>query len=277
MSTTKKSKPKNTEVVTKQDQSVLTKKSSVKPKNTEASKLKSVSEGIVESTTDADKHLKHETKEANHEIELEDIKKDSAKVENTPHHHRKSKNLVKRIFLSVVAVLILLMIVTAGAWQWTLSTPEYGYYKMYQAVKNKDYDGFIKYTDTMKLADSVTKDQEVFFQGQQADTNAVKFELKGKIEYTFNKMIEDGTLVDILPFKANNLQDIFKNKDIKKVSKTSFEIEFTNSDKIGNGEGIGGYKKAVFEYKNSKWTFVDLENNPTLEGQKAQFTQGKTM
>lgn len=268
MSTNKPVKAKNKEIVNESDSKPLVKKST--PKIKKIGKVsKNISGADTSKLVESDNNIRHSKLDSKH-IEL------ARSTGKKKIHYLKSKDFLSKLIISIGVGIILLMVLTAVAWQWTTSTPEYGYYKMYQAVKNKDYDGFVKYTDTARIADGVTKDQEVFFQGQQTDINSVKFELKGKIEYTLNKMIEDGSLIDILPYKANSLQDIFKNTSLKKDTKTNFVIDFDKSNKTENGEGIGGYKTAMFEYKSGKWTFVSLQNNPTLENQKSQFVESQS-
>lgn len=268
MSTNKTVKARNKEIANESDS-----KPSIKKSITKIKKIDKVSKNI--SSTDISKLIESDNSIAHSKLDSKHVEL-AKSTDKKKIHHLKSKAFLSKLIISISAGIILLMVLTAAAWQWTISTPEYGYYKIYQAIKSKDYDGLVKYTDTARMADGVTKDQEVFFQGQQTDINSVKFELKGKIEYTLNKMMGDGSLIDILPYKANNLQDIFKNKSLKKDGKTNFVIDFDKSDKIENGEGIGGYKTAIFEYKSGKWTFVSLKNNPTLENQKSQFVESQS-
>jgi hypothetical protein len=164
-----------------------------------------------------------------------------------------------------VITLIILSIVLTGAAFWINLTPEYVYYSFYQAVKTKKYPELTKYIEFYTIADNVLEDQKVFF-GANTDFEYARFDIRAKVEYTFLKYLQDGTLEQLLPSNPDKWQDIYNNKEVKKDGNKKFVIDLKSIDKPGI-TGIGGYQTIIFEL-NGTWKMTKLSRNPQLEQDK---------
>lgn len=230
-------------------------------------KIVSAEELGVETSSNADHKIKHEDKiskestaESSTENVAENIQKNSLK-------NRESKNFIKRLLVTLTGIATLLVLLAGGAWIWILGTPEYAYYRMYTAAKEKNYDKFMEYVDSTSTAeDLVSQESDYLKQNNITDIEA-KFKIKGTLEYTFYQYIDSGNLVQILPYQAENPWKLFENKDLSK-DKNSFTINLKSEPKLNNTEGIFGYKKIVFKLKGNKWVISQLQDNPGLEQSK---------
>ena len=179
----------------------------------------------------------------------------------------KSRNFIKRMLVALTGIATLLVLLAGGAWIWILGTPEYAYYRMYTAAKEKNYDKFMEYVDSTSTAEDLVSQESDYLKQNNINNIEAKFKIKGTLEYTFYLYIDSGNLIQILPYQSDNAWKLFDNKDLSK-DKGSFAINLKTEPKLNDTEGIFGYKKIVFKLKGNKWVISQLQDNPSLEQSK---------
>jgi len=176
---------------------------------------------------------------------------------------------IKKLLAVLTGVALLLVILGGGAWIWVLGTPEYTYYKVYTAAKEKNFEKFMEYVDANATSEDLVKQESDYLKQNNINEVQAKFSIKGTLEYTFFQYIDTENLTKILPFDASNGWRIFDNKEITK-DKDSFTINLKSEPKLNNTEGIFGYRKMVFKMKGNKWVISQLKDNPGLENAKKE-------
>ena len=207
-----------------------------------------------------DKVVKEDKTESLDTNTAENIQKKSLKTV-------KSRNFIKRMLVALTGIATLLVLLAGGAWIWILGTPEYAYYRMYTAAKEKNYDKFMEYVDSTSTAEDLVSQESDYLKQNNINNVQAKFRIKGTLEYTFYQYIDSGNLIQILPYQPDNAWKLFDNKDLSK-DKGSFTINLKTEPKLNNTEGIFGYKKIVFKLKGNKWLISQLQDNPSLEQSK---------
>jgi hypothetical protein len=176
---------------------------------------------------------------------------------------------IKKLIAVLTGVALLLVILGGGAWIWVLGTPEYTYFRVYTAAKDKNFDKFMEYVDATATSEDLVKQESDYLKQNNINEVQAKFSIKGTLEYTFFQYIDTESLTKILPFDASDGWLIFNNKDIIK-EKDSFTINLKSEPKLNNTEGIFGYKQIVFKMKGNKWVISQLKDNPGLENAKKE-------
>jgi hypothetical protein len=228
-------------------------------------------------------HKTAETKSSPESIKIEETKsvqtldKETESKAKTSAKKSAGPRLSTKIIAAVlIAVIVLGGVAAAGLTVWSAYSPQYSYYQLYQSVKKKDFDKFSKYLDLNTLANNVADEQSFYLQGRQADQDMVRIQLKGQIEYTFLKMLKEGSLEEVLPARPNNLWEAYNNSSFTK-NDLRYQFNFGKSSKHDILEGVSGYKTAVLENQNGRWRIVELKDNPTLEQEKKQFEAQKSI
>jgi hypothetical protein len=202
--------------------------------------------------------------------------KDKAKHKSEHHKHTSKKKLspAKVAAGAVITLLTLLAVGSLGFIVWSANNPQYAYYQLYQAAKAKDYDRFAEHVDLNTLASNVATEQAFYLQGREVDPDLVKFQLKGQIEYTLSRMVKEGSMVEVLPAKPENLWDAYTNNKFTTTRQNKeYQVRLENSSKKDELEGISGYKTAVMEVKNGRWSIVKLQDNATVEAERQKMQQ----
>ncbi len=198
--------------------------------------------------------------------------KHSSKLENQAEANKKSNKIkfsAKKVLLALTSLATLIVIVLGGTWIWVLGTPEYAYYKMYSAAKEKNFDKFVEFIDTNATAEDLVKQESDYLKQNNINDIQAKFSIKGTLEYTFYQYIDSENLTKILPYSADDGWKIFDNKEISK-DNDSFTVTLKSEPKLNNVEGIFGYKKMVFKKKGNKWVISQLLDNPGLDAAKKE-------
>ena len=230
-------------------------------------KIVSADELGAETSSNAEHKIKHEDKVSKESAAKSSTENVAENIQKNSLKSRESKNFIKRLLVTLTAIATLLVLIAGGAWIWILGTPEYAYYRMYTAAKEKNYDKFMEYVDSTSTAEDLVSQESDYLKQNNINDIQAKFSIKGTLEYTFYQYIDSGNLVQILPYQADNAWKLFENKDLSK-DKNSFTINLKTEPKLNNTEGIFGYKKIVFKLKGNKWVISQLQDNPSLEQSK---------
>ena len=236
-----------------------------------ASKLEKINSENLTATnkvTTSKKMVAAEEMEAEDKMEMKkEMEMEKEMKPKTKSEKNKKRFSTKKVLVGLTGLATLLVLLAGGAWIWVLGTPEYTYYKVYTAIKDKNFDKFIEYVDTNGTAEDLVKQESDYLKQNNINDVQAKFSIKGTLEYTFFQYIDSGNLIKILPYDAEDGWKIFDNKEISKDG-DSFSINLKTEPKLNNTEGIFGYRKIVFKMKGNKWVISQLQDNPSLDAAK---------